>query len=594
VRTTGVLVLAMCLALLGTSPASGQEVAPPFDESYTWDDLGQPPEVPAPLGGLTLKAGTTDRLLIGGAANTENGALYEIGLLRGDDGHIVGFSGPGTRFADAEYNDGGVAYGPDGVLFLARWPVNQLGQTKPSSASTDRIVDMSRFEVAPSLASLQFVPDGRPGEGSLKLASYPGGEWYDAEVKPDGTGTFDVTSVTPVPDSTLLGGPEGFVFVGAGSPHFDGPSLLVSEWDAGQVAAYDVDANGDPIVSTRRDFIVGLDGAEGAFIDPQTGDFLFSTFGGGDRVIVVRGFAAPSSIAVQTSVTNDNGGVLAPADFTVRVRDGGGDVAGSPQPGSENGAVYVVESGKAYTVSVDPVPGYLTSIGGDCAADGTVVVNGGVQPVCMITANDVTAPPPPQVVVQSSPPQVVLQQPPAQELPPPVAGEKVNAVPKSGTVRVKLPGSNKFVELEAGQQVPIGTVLDTRKGRVTLVAASNKSGGTATADFYDGVFKVGQTKGAKPITTLKLVEKLSCARGRAGTAAKRKKKRRLWGDGSGKFRTDGEFSSATVRGTKWLVEDRCDSTLTRVTRGAVAVRDLVKRKTVIVRAGKQYVARRRR
>jgi hypothetical protein len=47
-----------------------------------------------------------------------------------------------------------------------------------------------------------------------------------------------------------------------------------------------------------------------------------------------------------------------------------------------------------------------------------------------------------------------------------------------------------------------------------------------------------------------------------------------------------------VRGTQWLVEDRCTSTLTRVVRGRVAVRDLVKKKTIIVRRGKRYIARR--
>ena len=44
-------------------------------------------------------------------------------------------------------------------------------------------------------------------------------------------------------------------------------------------------------------------------------------------------------------------------------------------------------------------------------------------------------------------------------------------------------------------------------------------------------------------------------------------------------------------GTKWLVEDRCKSTLTRVVRGRVSVRDFVKKKTVIVRRGKKYIAR---
>jgi hypothetical protein len=33
--------------------------------------------------------------------------------------HVVAFNGAVTRFADAAYNDGGVTYGPNRVLFLA-------------------------------------------------------------------------------------------------------------------------------------------------------------------------------------------------------------------------------------------------------------------------------------------------------------------------------------------------------------------------------------------------------------------------------------------------------------------------------------------
>jgi hypothetical protein len=127
---------------------------------------------------------------------------------------------------------------------------------------------------------------------------------------------------------------------------------------------------------------------------------------------------------------------------------------------------------------------------------------------------------------------------------------------------------------------------------VTLEAA-----GGSQATFYDGLFRFGQGKGAKPLTTLTLIEKLSCPKkgGKASVAAKKKKKkRRLWGDGNGKFRTQGEFSSATVRGTRWLTEDGCDSTLTRVVKGSVSVRDFVKRKTVVVKAGKKYVAKSKR
>ena len=46
-----------------------------------------------------------------------------------------------------------------------------------------------------------------------------------------------------------------------------------------------------------------------------------------------------------------------------------------------------------------------------------------------------------------------------------------------------------------------------------------------------------------------------------------------------------------MRGTKWLVQDSCAGTLTRVAQGVVTVRDNVKHKTIVVRAPKRYTAR---
>ena len=85
----------------------------------------------------------------------------------------------------------------------------------------------------------------------------------------------------------------------------------------------------------------------------------------------------------------------------------------------------------------------------------------------------------------------------------------------------------------------------------------------------------------------------------AADAAKKKKGPKsvlgkLWGSGKGKFRTDGKYSSATVRGTIWLVQDRCEGTLTKVTRGTVQVRDLKRKKTITVKAGHSYLARAQR
>ena len=83
-------------------------------------------------------------------------------------------------------------------------------------------------------------------------------------------------------------------------------------------------------------------------------------------------------------------------------------------------------------------------------------------------------------------------------------------------------------------------------------------------------------------------------RARRSAAAKKVKTRKLWGKGKGAFRTSGKYSAATVRGTTWLVQDTCTSTLTRVTEGVVTVRDNVKKKNVVVRAGKRYTAKPKR
>jgi hypothetical protein len=275
-----------------------QTIDPFYAGSYSLTSLGSVPGVPTQYGGLTLKHDDYNVLLIGGAANQAVGKIYAIGVVRGVGGHITGFSGAAVEFAEAAYNDGGVTYipdfipGPDDVLFCSRWPVNGIGQIKPGSTVTDKVIDLGALGVASSNASNNFVPQGFPGVGHMKLCSWGGGEWYDAQVTPDGAGTYDIVNVTPVPASTLPGGPEGFAFVPPGSPLFTAPSIIVSEYSAGQVATYELDVQGDPVIATRRTFMTGLNGAEGAHIDPVTGDFLFSTFGGGNQVVVVQGFTA--------------------------------------------------------------------------------------------------------------------------------------------------------------------------------------------------------------------------------------------------------------------------------------------------------------
>src|SRR5262245_41609300 len=76
--------------------------------------------------------------------------------------------------------------------------------------------------------------------------------------------------------------------------------------------------------------------------------------------------------------------------------------------------------------------------------------------------------------------------PPPAELPPPVLGVSANVEPVSGTVRVALPRSSArarpaqkgltFVSLTEARQIPIGSFLDTKRGRVRLTTATPNAG----------------------------------------------------------------------------------------------------------------------
>jgi hypothetical protein len=174
--------------------------------------------------------------------------------------------------------------------------------------------------------------------------------------------------------------------------------------------------------------------------------------------------------------------------------------------------------------------------------------------------------------------------------PTPVAQKSVVVEPAGGTVLVREKGTNKFVLLDVTKGIPLGSEVDVRKGRVELTAVPKAGAPPESAVFYQGMFIVTQKGG---VTDLKLSEKLTGCKTakKASAAAKRPKSRRLWGSGKGRFRTTGQYSAATVRGTTWLVQDTCTTTLTKVTQGVVSVKDLVKKKTVLVKKGKRYIAK---
>ena len=184
---------------------------------------------------------------------------------------------------------------------------------------------------------------------------------------------------------------------------------------------------------------------------------------------------------------------------------------------------------------------------------------------------------------------------------PPVAPPKlersVGVEAGTGTVLVRVPGAARAVALTDAASVPVGAILDTRRGSVQLHTAL-PNGKTQTATFHGGMFEVRQPANAGGMIELVLRGPLpTCDAGgaRAAAATSKRPPRALWGrDDHGRFRTRASNSVATVRGTEWYVADRCDGTLTRVTRGSVSVRDLHTGRTVVVRAGHSYLAKKGR
>ena len=196
------------------------------------------------------------------------------------------------------------------------------------------------------------------------------------------------------------------------------------------------------------------------------------------------------------------------------------------------------------------------------------------------------------------------------DLPPPVLGRSVNVDQVSGRVLVAVPRRSSssarvrhaqkgltFVPLREARQVPLGSFFNTRRGRVRIQTATQRRGKRQAGDFFNGLFQVLQSRrrSAKGLTELRLKGSSfsSCKRKPASASASRRI-RRLGSSARGRFRTRGRHSAATVRGTRWTTTDRCDGTLTKVTRGTVAVRDFRRRKTIIVKAGRSYLAKARR
>jgi hypothetical protein len=183
----------------------------------------------------------------------------------------------------------------------------------------------------------------------------------------------------------------------------------------------------------------------------------------------------------------------------------------------------------------------------------------------------------------------------------------------SGTVQIQPPGAKRPMSLSGTSvDVPDGTlvILGPHSGVVDLTTALDTHGHTQTVLVWGGSFRLHYAHGTTGRVILSLAGGAAhaCAAGshgaRAATARVARAKRSparptssphvvrsLWSsDNHGRYTTEGNDSVATVQGTVWLTEDRCDGTLTAVRRGAVLVTDKITHRSVRVTTGHSFLA----
>ena len=284
----------------------GYSITPVFQNKVDSPGL---PFIPLSYGGLSARPGEPNQLIIGGTAEGSGAAFYSVGLTRDVGSHIAGLSGVKSLHATAPKLAGGAAFGPSfnaGEVFFYTIGSGSGGVDVGMIRWGHNAPDKTAGIVPETPGGLGFVPPGFGGFQRMKVLS-SSGKFYSVTLQADAEGTYDLagaelTATLPVANV------QSFVYVKAGSPGFAADSLLVAEHAAGSIAAYEIDAHGNPRPATRRVFFSGppFSRPEGMMIDPVTGDLLVSTFSSSTSGIYrISGFtlAAPIPVTGCQSIT---------------------------------------------------------------------------------------------------------------------------------------------------------------------------------------------------------------------------------------------------------------------------------------------------
>ena len=482
----------------------------------------------------------------------------------------------------------------DRVTMLVGLQDGTIGGTPHQLRAYDRGADTTSWNATP-----QYIESAIPTAGDQPIAALAldsQGRAQTAYTYEPGTGSVTVRAATRASHGTAWvanNPPElGPSPCATGGAQVATPSVAFDPFDTANIAFTCGTSTYRFLRSAGSSVYTTADAPPGA-VDPDLATdadgYVVATWIANGVVYTSVYDAVQPSIDSVTASANPVAG--RPMTFDVTGSDHWGPVTwsvdfGDGQPAASGRIVSRAASGHARAVATSAVSHTYAAAGSYTA---TITVNDSAGNSVQRTQQvDVAAP------AQVAPPAVL---PAVPGLPPPVLGRTVNVQPIKLPVRIREVGSRRFVPLTAPKQVRVGSVIDASRGRVRITIANGR-GGFDTADFYSGTFKVLQLARGTRFATMELFggRFRGCPRAPKVRLAASKKRlvRKLWGNGRGAFRTKGRFSAASIRGTIWLTEDRCDATRTRVRQGAVSVRDFVKRKTVVVRAGRSYTAGPRR
>ncbi len=295
-RVTGHL--AVCIALV-CSLVPGQVPAPGISlvQSFSVGSLG----IPGQLGGIEFSTDGT-ALYVATTAASAAGSIRVLTVQRDPvTNRVTGLSAPVTLTA-APNIDGGLQFGPNGVLFWTTNPTHTLGQYAPGAPPT--VFSLGPVGVPASAGGLEFVPPGLPNAGDLLVSSAWGGGIHRISLSPNPNGTFTPVAGSAVLFAQIPGGIEAMRHIPSGSNAGD---MLFCDWCANAVYRLAIDPatgwplagpGGQPIVTP---VITGMLGAEGMAFDPLTDDLFVGTwtYSGNDAIHHFTGLGALSLSAAQ-------------------------------------------------------------------------------------------------------------------------------------------------------------------------------------------------------------------------------------------------------------------------------------------------------